>query len=268
MKKQNLITAIYALVVTIVASTYSFLFLTDRKQEILDSISITYFNESLPNSLLSKSALELSKRFKLDKDQVLLELSDVFSENIGANISFFHIENRSNEIARNIEYFIGDSKYVFVIDANGRREIETTRESTQIDILPNDDASIVSLKKSWEYKPEERFLLENKDIPINILNPKLFNDQELEIFIKNNAFVLLPLSLIGLIFVILIGYLVVINTFMKNSPAFLEKNTDVNEMAKNLALINWVKGNDYEKYRKIVSTAEKKHSNWSKKEED
>ncbi|MEQ8832401.1 MAG: hypothetical protein RLW87_21510 [Alphaproteobacteria bacterium] len=270
-KQQILYPALSAIITSAVIGAGALIF--SAQKENIDEIYIEYNSINIEHYISNDIFLSYNLSEKYNNHDMKTE--DYIPYPRTRTLTAFKISNESNAIAENLYINFNDYLYAYITNNEDKfiQKIETNQGKTiEIDILPRKyiNLYVVYRNNLSILGPDERFIFQGKEIVPKEINQitngySLFDDLYNDI--SEYSEIVLTLSLLGFVLLFSMIMLLTLHLLTRNNPELFAKDASDQYLARSLALINYIKTNNPNRFHVIVKLAEKFHHTWNNPEQ-
>lgn len=255
MLRNTILTTIGALIVA--ASTYYFF--TPRPTNPRDQINIEMQDMQVARQALFDALASTIKALPeppKDLKDAITKKYDYYSE---FAFSKYAVSNQSSEVVDEMTVHFGTFISAYVKEEGQWRSLADGLKAQSFKILPTKSLEILLITIPRYSTIEETFLVKGTAIPVRELVLR-YTDPFTNFFL-GHPFITYILCAIGVITILMIC-ITMASLLVNEDPSKKARETSIESLATALAVINWVRVDNPEKYERVLEQANKTHEKW------
>jgi hypothetical protein len=246
-----------ATIVGIIISACTYYLFSDRKIDPRYGISATVTVFDIPAQGITDTYLKALEISKDDYPRIERLITDALGYSRDIYVQKYKISNDSDREIQDISVIAAQKYFLNLVESPDDREYSQIEPGRKISLMPHQTKFVTAYYSQMEPAYSISFLVEGKAI-------------ELPDYWQREAGIENPLVSIFWLFVYLISFIgwcilifsIVMDNINSKSPKLLINNTSSEAIGLHLALLNYLKIENPQKYSKSVQSAEVRYAEW------
>lgn len=265
MKSTFFYSTLSAIIAGVAIAAASFFFFQNSAEDPLSRVKIEYRKLTPSRTLFTEAVRRINDGAEAASSKTETNFFNAFSYASSSGLLSYRIKNSSAQIIDQMTVHLGDHYYGYAADEDGEKLIATNDKTVNLKILPDKEAEVFLVVNFPSYKPEERFTVGGKVIDVTDMDISSASEPPLIELYREYPFSFFILALLGLSIIPFLLIALIISLTQQNNPKSIAERRSVSELSTSLALITWLRDDDLERYKAVLSKAEATYAQWQAK---
>lgn len=253
--------AIISTIGAVIVSAITYYFFTPRPVDPSKQLEIEYQDMMVArNVLLDAIGIALKGTNSISKE-IVDNFHGKFDYYRDFTFANYTVSNIGSDVANNLELHLSDYIIGYSNEGDVWDKLSDNAKLKTFEILPGKKIQVL-LVTAPRVGTSETFVSNGRNVPVREVIPRY--NVPLSRFAQDYPFVIFALSVVGGMAVLLGVITFIITLAQRDDPSLKAHNAESSDMATTLALINWLRVENPEKYDRVVEQAERTHSKWLK----
>ncbi|MCZ7930925.1 hypothetical protein O9X90_01250 [Agrobacterium leguminum] len=254
--------AIITTIGAVIVSAITYYFFTPFPADPSRQVEIEYQDMRVTRDVLVDSIrIALNSTNQLSKD-IVENFHKKFDYYRELTVASYVVSNAGSDVVNGLELHLSDYAMGYFKQGDAWEKLPDNSQVKTFEILPGKEVRVLLVTTPRLLGATETFVSKGRKIPIRELIPEY--DVPLSRFSQDYPFVVFMLAAIGGIVILLMMTALALTLYYKDDPTTQANNVDSSDLATKLALINWLRIENPEKFERVVKHAERMHAKWLK----